>query len=115
VSVVRQGIVNDVIPRRAYQDYSPGRDLRAPRDQQVVEDAEGRGRGARRRRGQATCARAARATANSIWMQCCTFNVDLAWYAIISQSSVLHYSITYVNQFFNKKLSKLSKVRDKIS
>lgn len=36
VSVVRQKIVNDVIPRRAYQDYSPELDLRASRYQQVV-------------------------------------------------------------------------------
>lgn len=35
VSVVRQKIVNDVIPRRAYQDYSLELDLRASRDQQV--------------------------------------------------------------------------------
>lgn len=36
MSVVRQKIVNDVIPRRAYQDYSLELDLRASRNQQVV-------------------------------------------------------------------------------
>lgn len=35
VSVVRQKIVNDVIPRRAYQDYSSELDLRASHNQQV--------------------------------------------------------------------------------
>lgn len=44
VSVVRQKIVNDVIPRRAYQDYSLELDLRAPRYQQV---AAGNNAGAR--------------------------------------------------------------------
>lgn len=36
MSVVRQKIVNDVIPRRAYQDYSLELDLRASPYQQVV-------------------------------------------------------------------------------
>lgn len=51
VSVVRQEIVNDVIPRRAYQDYSPELDLRASRDQQVARPRVIANIGARARQG----------------------------------------------------------------